>query len=83
MRRMLLLGVHSAVVITAALLIESVQAHDHRGGNAGHQPGEKSFTEIKAAKLRRIERVRNCVAKATTFGEMKACRPKQKPGAKP
>ena len=41
----------------------------------GAQP---SFEEVKQRRLQRIDQMRACVAKATSFDQMKACKPERK-----
>ena len=47
----------------------------------GEGPGKegRSFEEVKAYRLKKIDEMRGCVARATSFEEMKACRPKRGP----
>lgn len=69
--------------LTIGLITSRLQAHEHRGSNEQLNRTEKSFSEIKAAKLGWIDQMRNCVAKATSFEEMKGCWPERKPSPKP
>ena len=44
---------------------------------AGKKPA-KSFEEAKQQRLLRIDQMRACVAKASNFEQMKACKPERK-----
>ena len=61
-------------LILSGLLFLAFPAVAH--GDKGYQG--KSFNEVKAMKLRYLRRVTACVADASSFDEMKRCRPKQR-----
>jgi len=71
MRRLLLATTASALLIAPAMA-EPPAAE-----------GNRDFATFKQRRLARIDAMRACVAKATNFGEMRACKPerKAKPGA--
>ena len=53
-------------------------AHDDKGYQG------KSFDEVKAMKLSHLRRMTACVADASSFEEIKRCRPERRPvGGKP
>jgi len=69
MRRFLLAATTTALLIAPALA-EPPAAE-----------GARDFATFKLRRLVKIEAMRACVAKATTFEEMRACKPERK--AKP
>ena len=65
----------------SALLIAPALAEPPEGGAP-----QQSFEQVKQHRLARIDAMRACVAKANTFEQLDACRPKRKQrheGAKP
>ena len=65
--RHLLLGAFTCSMLVAPALAEPPT------GDA--QP---SFEQVKQRRLQRIDQMRACVAKATNFEQMKACKPERK-----
>lgn len=75
MRHLFLAAVGSALLIAPALAEPPVKG--------APQP---SFEQVKQRRLARIDAMRACVVKATTFEQLDGCRPKRKQrpdGAKP
>ena len=66
MRHLLLAAATCGVLVIPAL------AEPPTGGS------EPSFEQVKQRRLQRIDLMRTCVAKATNFEQMKACRPERK-----
>jgi len=68
-----------SALAAALLLIAPALANEH------DQPNGMSFEQVKQRRLQRIDQMRACVANATNFEQMKACRPawKNKDAAKP
>ena len=60
-------------VFAAALLMTSPALAEDHG-----QPSGMSFEQVKQRRLQRIDQMRACVAKATSFEQMKACKPERK-----
>ncbi len=71
MRRLLLAASTSAVLICPAMAEPPVAE------------STRDFATVKQRRLAKIDAMRACVAKSTTFEEMRACKPerKAKPGA--
>jgi hypothetical protein len=67
--RHLLLG-----VFTGGLLVAPALAEPPTGA------AQPSFEQVKQQRLQRIDQMRACVAKATSFDQMKACKPERKKG---
>jgi hypothetical protein len=59
--------------VAAALLLAAPAV-----ANENPLPSGMSFEQIKERRLQRIDQMRACVAKATSFEQMKACRPERK-----
>ncbi|NDD12479.1 MAG: hypothetical protein EB072_07505 [Betaproteobacteria bacterium] len=60
-------------LFASALLMTSPALADDHG-----QPSGMSFEQVKQRRLQRIDQMRACVAKATSFEQMKACKPERK-----
>ncbi len=58
-----------SALAAALLLVSPALANDN------DQPSGMSFEQVKQRRLQRIDRMRACVAKATSFEQMKACKP--------
>lgn len=68
------------ILILSGLLFLAFPAVAH--GDKGYQG--KSFNEVKAIKLGHLRRMTACVADASSFEEIKRCRPERRPvGGKP
>jgi len=71
-----------AVLALSGALVSGPAYANHHGGGSGHGEGHgkqgRSFEEVKANRLKKIDELRACVARAKSFEEMKAChgRPK-------
>lgn len=70
------------LALAGSLLSGAAYANHHEDGPGhGDGPGKegRSFEEVKANRLKKIEEMRSCVARSKNFDEMKACRPKRQP----
>jgi len=59
--------------LAAALLMTAPAMAENLG-----QPSGMTFEQVKQRRLQRIDQMRACVAKATSFEQMKACKPERK-----
>ena len=65
------------ILLFAGALTSGFAYANHHGDGPGKEG--RSFEEVKEYRLKKIDEMRSCVARAKSFDEMKTCRPKRKP----